>query len=249
MRKAWWWWLAGLGALWWAGRDMVPVLDATGREMFGVVVAGERGLVRPDWALMPKVGAGLVESVQIAVVGTAMAAAFALVFGMLAARSVSGPAVSTAAKGVLNAIRTLPELLMAIVFMVGVGPGAFAGVLALGFHSIGTLGKLTAEILESLDSRPMEAVEAVGGARISAFRWSAWPRVLPEYLSVVLYRFEINVRAASILGMVGAGGIGKTLAFALAARSWDRVGAILVGIVVVVAVVDALSARLRARLV
>lgn len=247
-RRAWLWALAPL-ILWWAGRDMAPSLGEAGWGSFTAVVGGERGLLSPAWDLLPTVGAGLWESVQMALAGTALAGLFALVLGALASRTLSGGVVSTAVKGILNAIRTLPELLLAVIFMVGVGPGAFAGVLALGFHSIGTVGKLTAEILESLDPRPMEAVTAVGGSRLAVFRWAAWPRVLPEFLSVLLYRFEINVRAASVLGMVGAGGIGKTLAFAINARSWDRVGAILVGIILVVAVVDAVSARLRAKLV
>lgn len=210
---------------------------------------GERGLFRPDWDLLSPVASGLTESLQIAIVGTTIAGLFALLLGMVAAENISTPALSIPTKALLSAIRTLPELLMAIIFIVGVGPGPFAGVLALGFHSIGTLGKLTAEILESLNTKPMEAVVAVGGRRVSIFRYAAWPQVLPEFLSVLLYRFEINIRAASILGMVGAGGIGKTLMFAINARSWDRVGTILVGIVVVVAVVDNISARVRAKLV
>jgi len=248
-KRGWWGWMAGIAATVWAAQGMVPSLGAKGQDMANALFWGERGLLRPQWDLMPTVASGLTESLQIAVVGTAMAGAFALLFGMLAASNFSPGPISLTAKALLNGIRTLPELLMAIIFIVGVGPGPFAGVLALGFHSIGTLGKLTAEILESLDTRPMEAVVAVGGGRLSVFRYAAWPQVLPEFFSVLLYRFEINIRAASILGMVGAGGIGKTLMFAINARSWDRVGAILVGIVVVVAVVDTLSARLRAKLV
>ena len=248
-KKNWGLWIVGLLAFFYISVEIWPENNKKGTEMFFKVFSGENVLLNPEWSMMPSISSGLIESFQIAIIGTTFAGFFALFFGFLAAENTSPKPISVFSKLLLNAIRTIPEILMAIIFIVGVGPGAFAGILALGFHSIGTVSKLTAEIIESLDPGPMEAVVAVGGSKISTFKYSSWPQILPEFLSILIYRLEINIRAASVLGMVGAGGIGKTLFFALMSRSWNSVGAILFGIIVVVTVVDLFSAKARARLV
>ncbi len=248
-KKNWVFWIIGLLIFFSICSEIWPENNKKGIEMFLKVFSRENGILNPEWEIMPSVSAGLVESFQIAIIGTTFAGFFALFFGFLAAENISPKPISVICKLLLNGIRTIPEILMAIIFIVGVGPGAFAGILALGFHSIGTLSKLTAEIIESLDQKPMESILAVGGSQISIFRYSAWPQIVPEFLSILIYRLEINMRAASVLGMVGAGGIGKTLFFALMARNWNNVGAILLGIIVVVTTVDLLSAKIRSKLV
>lgn len=138
---------------------------------------------------------------------------------------------------------------MAILFIKAVGPGSFAGVLALGLHSVGMLGKLFAEEVENLDPGPIEALTASGASRLQTVWFAVLPQVLPGFLSYTLYRFEINVRSATILGIIGAGGIGTPLIFALSSRNWERVGIILLGIIVMITIIDVISGYLRKKLV
>lgn len=209
-----------------------------------------RGLVRPAWDYLPDVLEAIRETIQIAIAGTSVGAVLAIPLGFLGATNVGRhPAVVGAVKAVLNAVRTFPELLLAIIFMRGVGYGPFPGVLAMGVHSIGMLGKLYAEAVESIDRGSIEAMEAVGASRVQAVWFGILPQVLPEFASYALYRLEINMRAASVLGMVGAGGIGVPLLFNIFSRRWDRVGMLLLAIIVVVTVIDYASAWLRKRLV
>jgi phosphonate transport system permease protein len=193
---------------------------------------------------------GMLESVQMAVVGTGIAAVLALPFGFIAAANMQMfRGQFYLGKFNLNFIRTFPEIVLAILFMKGVGPGAFAGIMAMGIHSIGMLGKMYAEVIEQIDRGPIEALQSVGANRLQQLWYAVIPQVLPEFSSYAIYRFEINIRAATVLGVVGAGGIGTPLIFAILQRQWGRVGMILLGIVVVVSVVDYLSAWLRSKLV
>jgi phosphonate transport system permease protein len=193
----------------------------------------------------------MIVTLEIALLGTTIAAVLAVPFGFLAARNMSKKYrfISTVGKRILNVIRTLPELIVAIIFIVGIGPSPFAGVCAIGFHSIGMIGKLYSEAIENMDEGPMEALTACGATRLQTLWFSVLPAVLPEFMNFALYKFEINVRAAAVLGMVGAGGIGTPLLFSLLGHSWARVGSILIGIVVVVICVDFISGSIRKRLV
>ena len=160
-----------------------------------------------------------------------------------------GHTLSGTGKFVLSFIRTFPELVMAIMFIKAVGPGSFAGVLALGLHSIGMLGKLFSEEIENMDLGPTEALVATGANRFQVLWFAVIPQVIPGFLSYTLYRFEINVRSAAILGVIGAGGIGTPLIFALTSRDWNRVGIILLGIIVMVTIIDLISGYLRKKIV
>jgi phosphonate transport system permease protein len=202
------------------------------------------------WQYTGDVIARLAETFQIAVLGTTIASILAVPFGFLGARNLSRfRSQPYAAKIALDAIRTFPELLLGLVFIRGVGPGPFAGVLTLGVHSIGMLGKLYAEVVEGIDPAPLEALSAGGATRAQVVRYAVVPQVLPEFASQAIYRFEINMRAAATLGLVGAGGIGTPLLFALYQHDWPRVGLILAGIISVVVLVDFGSSWLRSRLV
>lgn len=189
----------------------------------------------------------VVESIQIAWVGTIIGALFSLPLGFLAASNLTGRA-SAWCKLFLVSVRAMPEILLAIYFVPIVGLGSFAGTLAIGIHSIGTLGKLTAEVVESMDDRPAEAIRACGGSRLDEMRFALLPQVLPEIVAVWLYRFEINLRASAVLGVVGAGGIGGVLLNTLRYRRFDKAGAVVVVTVVVVLAVDTLSGLIRKRL-
>ena len=152
-------------------------------------------------------------------------------------------------KFILSVIRVFPEIVMALIFIKAVGPGSFSGVLALGIHSVGMLGKLFVEDIERLDFTSVEALKASGANKTKTLIFAVIPQILPSFLSLVLYRFELNLRSASILGLIGAGGIGTPLIFALQTRSWDRVGIILIGLVIMVAIVDLISGAIRKRIV
>ncbi len=208
-----------------------------------------RDALPPDTAYLPVVSSAMMESFHMAVVGTVMAAVLAVPFGFLAAFTVTGMNGSQATKTFLNAVRSFPELLLAIIFVRAVGLGPFAGVLALGIHSIGTLGKLYSEVVEAIDPNPVEALRSTGATGIGTVWYAVLPQVLPEFASYALYRFEINVRAATVLGFVGAGGIGRPLILNISYRNWDKVALIIMVIVVTVTVIDLVSSWLRSKLV
>lgn len=192
----------------------------------------------------------LLETLAIAVLGTFISAVLCVPFAFWAARNMSKYyVVSTLGKVVLSSIRVFPELIMALLFIKSVGLGAFAGILALGFHSIGMLGKLFGESIENMNFSAREALIASGANRIQVLWFAILPEVMPAFMSYTLYRFEISVRSAAILGIVGAGGIGAPLIFALNGHSWDRVGIILWGIIIMVTIIDYISGSIRKRLI
>jgi phosphonate transport system permease protein len=190
----------------------------------------------------------IVESIQIAWIGTLIGAVGSLPLGLFGARNLF-PRSALLLKPVLAWVRTFPEILLAIYLLPIVGLGPFAGALAIGLHSIGTLGKLTADVVESMDLAPTEAVETSGGGHLTVLRFAVMPQVLPEIVALWLFRFEINVRASAVLGVIGAGGIGGLLLNTLRYREFSQAGAIVIVTVCVVLAIDAVSARLRARLV
>ena len=213
------------------------------------------GLFHPDWDYVyipagEDLLRGLLETFAIAVIGTFIAAVICIPFAFLGARNlVKVRPVTGITKFILSVIRVFPEIVMALIFIKAVGPGSFSGVLALGIHSVGMLGKLFIEDIESLDFSSAEALKASGANKTKTLVFAVIPQILPSFLSLVLYRFELNLRSASILGLIGAGGIGTPLIFALQTRSWDRVGIILIGLVIMVAIVDFISGAIRKRIV
>lgn len=201
--------------------------------------------VPPDMGYGREVVLGaVVESVQIAWVGTLMGALLSLPLGLCAARNLF-PRLGAAIKPLLGGIRAVPEILLALYFVPAVGLGAFAGTLAIGVHSVGMLGKLTADVVESMDTGPVEAVTAAGGGSAGVLRFAVLPQVLPEVLAVWLFRFEINVRASAVLGVVGAGGIGGVLLNTLRYRQLPQAGAVVLLTVLLVLTIDSVSGAVR----
>lgn len=213
------------------------------------------GLFHPDWGYVyipagEDLLRGLLETFAIAVIGTFIAAIICIPFAFLGAQNlIKIRPVTGITKFILSVIRVFPEIVMALIFIKAVGPGSFSGVLALGIHSVGMLGKLFVEDIERLDFTSVEALKASGANKTKTLIFAVIPQILPSFLSLVLYRFELNLRSASILGLIGAGGIGTPLIFALQTRSWDRVGIILIGLVIMVAIVDLISGAIRKRIV
>ncbi len=189
------------------------------------------------------------ESVYIAWIGTMIAATISLPLAFLAATNVAPMWIRVPMRQFFNAIRAVPELIVAVVLLAVTGLGPWAGALAIGLHSVGTLGKLSTETIESADTGPIEAVEACGGRWISAMRWGVLPQVLPIIISYWLFRFEINIRASAVLGMIGAGGVGSELVQQLNFRNFPAVGAVLIFTVVVVLIIDTVSSAVRRRII
>lgn len=192
----------------------------------------------------------MVESLQIAWVGTAIGALFSFPIAFLAASNMAPAPVTFVARQLLNSIRAIPEIILAIAVMLPIfGLGPLAGALALGVHSVGTLGKLTSEAIEGVASGPVEAVRATGGSQLQTVRWAVIPQVLPEAVAFWLYRFEVNIRASAVLGVLGAGGIGSLLSQLFRHREWERIGIALVVVIVVTIAVDQVSATVRRRII
>ena len=147
----------------------------------------------------------------------------------------------------LELFRTVPDIVYALILVWTFGIGPLAGILAIGLHTIGALGKLFAEVVENADMRPWEGVVASGGNWFQAVRFSILPQVLPNFLSYALIRFEINIRGATVIGFVGAGGIGQELYTVISFNYYQEIGAILVLIVLAVSVIDVASEALRTR--
>ena len=195
--------------------------------------------------ILPKVA----ESLFIAWAGTVIGAIFSFPIAFLAANNVAVNYVSEATKQILNGIRAFPELILAFVFLPITGLGALTGTLAIGIHSIGTLGKLSSEVIEGIDEGPLEAIKSSGGSKINELLFGVVPQVMPTITSYWLYRFEINLRASAVLGVVGAGGVGAELINQLRFRDFPRAGTVLVATVVLVLTVDTISAAIRRRII
>ncbi|MTT30889.1 phosphonate ABC transporter, permease protein PhnE [Terrilactibacillus sp. BCM23-1] len=213
------------------------------------------GLIHPDWDYFydpegEDLLRTLLETLCIAILGTFISSILCVPFAFWAARNMNKYRfISSSGKFVLSVIRVFPELILALLFIAAVGTGPFAGILALGFHSIGMLGKLFGESIEDMDFSSSEALKSCGANKIQTLWFAIVPQVMPSFVSFTLYRFELSVRAATILGIVGAGGIGAPLIFALQGHKWDRVGMILIGIIVMVTIIDYISSTIRKRIV
>ncbi|HOI47254.1 MAG TPA: phosphonate ABC transporter, permease protein PhnE [Bacilli bacterium] len=189
------------------------------------------------------------QTIAIAFVGTIVASIFALPIAFITAKNVAGKHLSKVGEFILVVIRTFPEIILALILIRVFGIGALTGMLTIGLHSIGMLGKLFAEAIENMDRGPIEALDAVGANLWQKIRYAIIPQVLPDFLSMGLYRFDINVRAATILGVVSAGGLGTPLIFASNEWNWPTLSSILIAIILMVVVVDLVSSKLRAKLV
>lgn len=190
------------------------------------------------------------QSLAMAWIGTVIAAVLSFPLGFLAASNTAPRWIVMSIRQLLNAIRAIPDVILAIVIMVPIfGLGPLGGALALGVGSVGTLGKLSSEAIEGIQPGPLEAVRASGARPLQVVRWGVLPQVLPEIAAFWLYRFEVNIRAGAILGVVGAGGIGSYVSRAFESRDWDRIGIALLVIVVVTMLIDAISGAVRHRII
>ncbi len=189
-------------------------------------------------------------TIKMAVWGTALAFVVAVPLAVLAAANTAPhPVVYHATRRVLDFMRGLNEFVLALFFVVAVGLGPFAGILALFIHTAGILAKLFSEGIEDVEKGQIEAVKATGGSGVQVFTHAVWPQITPHVVSMTLYRFESNVRAATVLGLIGAGGIGAFLVDTIRGFNFTAAGAIILIILASVFIIDFLSAKLREQLV
>jgi phosphonate transport system permease protein len=191
----------------------------------------------------------MIVTVHIAIWGTVLAVVAAVPMGLLSSANLAPRWVYQPVRRVMDACRAINEMVFAMLFIVAVGLGPFAGVLALAVHTTGTLAKLFSEAVEAIDPRPVEGIRATGAHPLVEVVYGVIPQVMPLWLSFTLYRFESNVRSASVVGMVGAGGIGVVLFEVIRGFEYAQTCAVLVILAVSVTLIDLLSAHLRSRFI
>jgi len=210
-------------------------------------ITGE--MIPPDFARWKAWLRPILDTLAMSIGGTAIAVALSVPLAFLAARNTSPhPLVYQAARMLLNLLRAIPDLIMGILFVAAVGFGALPGVIALGLHSAGMVAKFFAEAVEHADARPIEAARAAGASDLQVIARAILPQVLPQMADTTIYRWEFNFRASTVMGAVGAGGIGLELIGSLRILDYPQVLAILITIFVCVAIVDTIGGMLRRRL-
>jgi phosphonate transport system permease protein len=250
--RQWLQWLAVLAvvcaALTWSAQDLQLSISELVKGLPWIADFVSR-MVPPHWGFMQRLVRPVFETIQLAIWGTLLAILLALPLCFLAARNLTpNPLVFHAARQVFNAARGINEIIFALVFVAAVGLGPFAGVLALSIHGAGMLGKFFAEAIEEADPGPVEALRATGARPLQVIVFAVLPQALPAWIAATLYRLEVNLRAATILGMVGAGGIGFELYGSLKLFQYEDTATCVIVILVMVMTADYVSSRLRARI-
>jgi phosphonate transport system permease protein len=237
-------WLAG--ALWWFGFSPARIWNG----LSGLLTILRLMVPPSPGELWDDILRGLAESLAMAFLGTALAAAMAVPLGVLGAGNVvTSLLLRFPLRRLFDGMRGVDQLIWALAYVRAVGLGPLAGVLAIATADVAVLAKLYAEAIENADRRQVEGVAAAGGGRLARLRFGVLPQVLPAMLAQALYFFESNVRSAAVLGVVGAGGIGLQIAERIRVRHWDEVAFIILLMIAMVAAIDWLSGRLRARLI
>lgn len=212
------------------------------------------GILSPDWSFLldfTKQGVLylLLVTIAIAFLGTIIGAILAVPLAFLCASNVVGAKFAYVTRLGLIIIRTIPALIYGLMLIRVTGPGPFAGVLTIAISSIGMLTKLYTDSIENLDTSVLESMTSIGCDTFDKIRYGIIPQLSSIFMSIIIYRFDMNLRDASVLGLVGAGGIGAPLIFAMNAYRWSEVGSILIGLVILILLVEFFSNRIRARLV
>ncbi|GAA1588896.1 phosphonate ABC transporter, permease protein PhnE [Leucobacter aridicollis] len=207
-------------------------------------------LLQPDWSFFPRTIAPFAETLQMAVIATAVGAGISLPLSFLAARNTAPNAPTRiAVRAILNVVRAVPDLLYAAILVAMVGVGALPGILALVLFNVGILVKLVSEAIDTNDVGPLEAGRAVGATPTQINRTLALPDAWPAFANQTLYVFELNVRASTVLGLVGAGGLGLLIDAVRTFYRYDQLSLIILEILIIVIALDALSSAIRRRLV
>lgn len=234
-----------LGAAW-RGADMRPLDLLSDSANMGTFA---EGFFPPDFHEWRTYVHEMWVTIAVALWGTALAIVCAVPCGLMSAHNLAPAWVLHPVRRLMDACRAINEMVFAMLFIVAVGLGPFAGVLALWVHTTGVLAKLFAEAVEAIDPRPAEGVRATGATPLDEIIYGVLPQVMPLWISYALYRFESNVRSAMVVGMVGAGGIGVVLYEEIRSFDYQQTSAVLIMVVAVVTIIDLVSARLRARVI
>ncbi|WP_270342515.1 phosphonate ABC transporter, permease protein PhnE [Bacillus mobilis] len=206
-------------------------------------------MVPPDWSYFQVITTAMLDTIRMAIIGTTLGAILAIPLALFAASNVfTSTFLYGPARLILNFIRTIPDLLLAAIFVAIFGIGPLPGILALTFFSIGLVAKLLYESIESIDPGPLEAMTAVGANKVQWIVYGVMPQVKAHFVSYVLYTFEVNVRAAAVLGLVGAGGIGLYYDRTLGFLQYQQTASIIIYTLVVVLLIDYVSTLLREKL-
>lgn len=215
--------------------------------------AGVQGLslidrmVPPDWSITGSLMMPLWDTLNIATIGTALGVAMAFPLSFLAARNTTPhPVLRGFALMVIVSSRSINALIWAMLLVTIVGPGVFAGIMAIALRSIGFVGKLLYEAIEEIHPEPVEAITASGASRTQVLAWSVWPQILPAFVGTAIYRWDINIRESTVLGLVGAGGIGLQMNAAINNLAWGQVATVFVLIFATVILSEWVSAKVRA---
>ena len=241
------WAVAGLFVValgWAAAAARIPLSDffKGGRDIATFV----RGMFPPDRRVVAEVLEATVLTIRLALVGTVAGVPLALALGLFAAENVTPSGlVRRAARFFCNLNRSIDLLIVGLILVSAYGPGAFPGVGALAIHTVGSLGKQFYETLETMDPGPVEAMRSVGATQLQVLRWGIWPQFTPHFISQALFRFELNVRGAVVLGLVGAQGIGFLLQTYMRGAEYAKVTVVIAAVVALVMALDAVSSRLR----
>jgi len=203
----------------------------------------------PRWSYLPTIVAPLVETIHIATLGTAIGVVLSLPIAFLSARNTTANGFTWAiGRGLLVASRSVNTVIWGLLFVAIFGPGPLAGIAAVAARSVGFLAKLVAEAIEEADRGPIEAIESTGAGTLQVYTVAILPQVLPVLIGTTVYRWDINVRESSVLGFVGAGGIGIHLYASINQFAWQQVLVVLLSILAVVVASEAISARVRERI-
>ncbi|MBM3733428.1 MAG: phosphonate ABC transporter, permease protein PhnE [Acidimicrobiia bacterium] len=203
----------------------------------------------PDWAFTPRIVQPTIETIEIAIWGTVLGIVLAIPLGLMAARNISPHVVVYgSARFILNALRGVSELVFALIFVSAVGLGPFPGILALALHNAGMLGKFYAEAIEAVDRGPVEAMQSTGAGWSQTVAYAIVPQILPHFITYNLYRFEVSIRSATVLGLVGAGGIGFHLISSIRLFDYQTTAMVLIVIIALVILTDWAGNKIRARI-
>lgn len=241
-----WGLLLGVLALSWNGADMRPLALFRDSANMAEYAAGFFPPSFKDWRIY---ASEMLVTLQIAIWGTVLAVLCAIPFGLLSSNNIAPVWIRQPVRRLMDAARAINEMVFAMLFVVAVGLGPFAGVLALWVHTTGILAKLFSEAVEAIDPQPVEGIRATGASRLEEIIYGVIPQVMPLWISYSLYRFESNVRAAAVVGMVGAGGIGVVLWEIIRGFYYAETCAVLIIIVVTCTFIDLVSAQIRKRFI
>ena len=239
------------GLLIWSG----SAVETSGTTQNGAKIALNilSGIFHPDTGLLFNLTVQgvpylLMETICIAFLGTIVGAIISIPLAFLSASNLTPRPVAFIGRIIIMAVRTVPAFVYGLMFIRVTGPGAFAGLLTMSLCSVGMVSKMYIEAIEDLDVRVLESLDAAGCTTWQKIRYGILPQLMPNFASTSIYRFDINLRDATVLGLVGAGGIGAPLIFAMNAYRWNEAGAILAGLIVLVLIVEWISTKIRVKL-